>query len=277
MSISKIRIENVTPEIAKEYLGNNAENQRKISLVIVKSLTKEIAMNKWLLSNDALVFCNDKLLNGQHRLSAVIESGKPCEFCVLTVDDDKIMHIMDGGKPRNISDVIRIEGLGYSKAIASASTWILGYKRNALTTLNNLMRNTTTSQSRFVSRSEQVDFCLRYGGRLEVACKGITALYDEYGTATPSMMIAVWFLISEKHSEKKANEFAEVLYSGEGYNRGSVKPLRIMLFKNSTTRRKLPRPAVFGLMIKTFNSWIQGTVPGTLKLAINEDFPVLHQ
>lgn len=95
----------ITPEKARELLSRNHGN-RAIRATNVDYLTRQIADGRWHLTNDAIAVARSgRLLNGQHRLTA-IASGKRSVPCLLLEDLDEAAYIaMDIGSRRNMSDV----------------------------------------------------------------------------------------------------------------------------------------------------------------------------
>lgn len=85
----------VTPKYAEELLKMNTDN-RKVRQTKVDSLAESMKKGEWELSNDAIVISEGNvLLNGQHRLLAVIKSGVPCNFIIYTGAPDSAFGIMD--------------------------------------------------------------------------------------------------------------------------------------------------------------------------------------
>jgi len=80
----QMKVEKITPAKARLFLDKrDAEHQRKIRPGLVSSYTASMKAGHWVLSPDPICF-DDKgrLINAQHRLSAVIESGTTQEFMV---------------------------------------------------------------------------------------------------------------------------------------------------------------------------------------------------
>jgi len=80
----------VSPEIAMQILENfNFRNQRSVSAVHIQTLAAEMADGNWLDGSQiAFAMLPDKslrLINGQHRLHAVIASNMDVEFQVMIV------------------------------------------------------------------------------------------------------------------------------------------------------------------------------------------------
>ena len=78
-----VEVEIITPENAQAYLTNNAFH-RKIKKKKVEEYVKDMKDGKWRLNGKVIVFDkNGRLLGGQHRLAAVVESGVPLTSLVV--------------------------------------------------------------------------------------------------------------------------------------------------------------------------------------------------
>lgn len=92
--------EKITPAQAKAWLDDPKVNHsnRTLRQDHVRFLAKEMAEGRWEPNNDAICFAKDgRLLNGQHRLSAIVLSGKPQELFVIRGMDEESFKVMDGG------------------------------------------------------------------------------------------------------------------------------------------------------------------------------------
>lgn len=100
----------VTPSFAEELLKMNINN-RKVRQVHVDDLAAAMRKGEWTLSNDAIVVSEGNiLLNGQHRLLAVIKSGVSCPFILYTGAEDTSYDIMDTPTVRRVADVLSRNG-----------------------------------------------------------------------------------------------------------------------------------------------------------------------
>jgi hypothetical protein len=76
-------IESIGPERAEAYLARNRGN-RNIVQSHVAALARDIANGHWMFNAQPICFSRSgRLLNGQHRLSAVLEAGLPIEVMVM--------------------------------------------------------------------------------------------------------------------------------------------------------------------------------------------------
>jgi len=74
---SNTRVEIVTPEKAREYLKKNTRN-RRLRKGHILYLVEVIRRGEWMYNGHPIIFGEDGvLLDGQHRLWACVQSGKP--------------------------------------------------------------------------------------------------------------------------------------------------------------------------------------------------------
>ncbi len=103
------RVTTVTKELAEYYLNNNGIN-RPLYSPAVNSYAEQMANNEWRLNGEPIIISdNDKLLDGQHRLSAVALSGVHVKMLFVHGVDESTFDSIDIGKHRNGSDVLIIE------------------------------------------------------------------------------------------------------------------------------------------------------------------------
>ena len=78
-----VEIEEITPELATQYLSNNAKH-REINPRKVEKLAADLDSQNWQLNGKVIIFdSTGRLLNGQHRLSACAVSGKTLTTLVV--------------------------------------------------------------------------------------------------------------------------------------------------------------------------------------------------
>jgi hypothetical protein len=98
----------ISPSYAKSLLENN-KNNRAIRKKVVKKYAKDMTDGNWQLTPQGIILNKQgNLLDGQHRLSAVIEAGVSVPMNVtFDVDAETPIGIMlDVGAKREISDII---------------------------------------------------------------------------------------------------------------------------------------------------------------------------
>ncbi len=116
----------VTPELAKLWLGNNFRN-RPISEDVIAAYARDMTNGVWVPTHQGVAFNDrDELIDGQHRLHAIIRSGKTVRMMVTFGLPSKIegsemttMDAVDRGRTRSVADQLKIQhGLKDSSAIA---------------------------------------------------------------------------------------------------------------------------------------------------------------
>lgn len=105
----------IAPQKAQELLNKNDHN-RNITEGRVAYYADLMRRGLWKEeSNDMIVIAKDgTVLNGQHRLTAIIRSGITVSMHVLYNAEIESQDIMDTGKPRTLSNVLSIRGEDYT-------------------------------------------------------------------------------------------------------------------------------------------------------------------
>lgn len=101
----------VTPEQAAKWLAQNSASQRKISQPAVESYAHAMRTGQWKLTHQGIAFNQTgELIDGQHRLSAVVRSGRPVSMMVTTGLAVEVNAPIDQGYGRSVAHVLGISG-----------------------------------------------------------------------------------------------------------------------------------------------------------------------
>lgn len=102
-------IEVITPEIAKEYLKHNRKN-RTVMPKTVETYARDISRGAFVTTHQGIAFDTDgELLDGQHRLLAIIVANKPATMMVPRDVPKEAALVTDRGVTRSIRNVVTIE------------------------------------------------------------------------------------------------------------------------------------------------------------------------
>ena len=112
--IGKMRVEIkiVTPSMAESFLLENNSN-RKLNKPQLDMLVRTIKAGNWALTHQGVAIYDDgTLADGQHRLSAIVESGIACMMPVFygVEKTEKTVMAVDCGKLRSVTDSSAISG-----------------------------------------------------------------------------------------------------------------------------------------------------------------------
>ncbi len=116
-----VRTEKIGPTEAQRYLNTAHENQRNINMRRVLAYAEDMLNGDWRASSDAIAFDDGgRLVNGQHRLAAIIHSGTTAEFIVCRMINESAFVVMDQGQKRSNRQVLRAYGKTTGNASKSA-------------------------------------------------------------------------------------------------------------------------------------------------------------
>lgn len=103
------QIESVTPAKARDWLSNNNHNNRPIRTAHVENLARMMGAGDWTITHQGIAFdVTGRLVDGQHRLHAIVMSNKPIEMYVARDLPEGSYRNIDGGAQRLTSDRIRL-------------------------------------------------------------------------------------------------------------------------------------------------------------------------
>lgn len=104
----KSEIIKITPELAESYLEHNIKENRTIRQSTVSKYAKDMRSGKWKLTHQGIAFDDlGQLIDGQHRLWAIIESNTPVEMMVTTDIPSSDVSVVDGGLSRTLADQMK--------------------------------------------------------------------------------------------------------------------------------------------------------------------------
>ena len=107
MTLPTAQYKEITPEIATEMLAKNKRNYRKLSKTKVEVLARELRANEWLSTTQGVGFdTDDKLIDGQHRLSAIVATNITVPSMLVCYGlTPKAKYKIDVGNKRTFADL----------------------------------------------------------------------------------------------------------------------------------------------------------------------------
>ncbi|PSV43601.1 hypothetical protein [Photobacterium indicum] len=102
----------VTPEMAHNLLKANKRN-RTPSLRYVKSYVRQIKAGEWVINGDTIkIDVDGVIVDGQHRLMAIVESGVPVQYVIVTGLPKKAFSTVDIGNSRKAGQLLNMSSGG---------------------------------------------------------------------------------------------------------------------------------------------------------------------
>lgn len=119
----------ITPKMAQEYLDTDEEN-RNIRQGHLNGLVADMASGRWVFDGAPIRFDVDgKLLDGQHRMLAIVRSGKAQKMVVQTGLPRESRRTMDKNARRSVADNLRMDcGIVNSFKVSAIARVVLRWR-----------------------------------------------------------------------------------------------------------------------------------------------------
>ena len=262
------KVETITPEIAKTMLGENVNN-RRISRDNVNLFAREIRNGEWRFNGEAIKFGKDgRLLDGQHRLLAVIAADKPLTTLVIRGLEDETQQTMDSGKTRTLGDVLTLRGEKNSTQLASLA--------RAVYLADQLGMEAAAQNDLKPTRGEIISFIDQTPQLADVLAASRAFRSQSGDMLTSSMFASLWWTFAHIDTDA-ANRFFMSLASGA--NLQADDPILILRNTLMAQPHKAGRSTrdnrvrIAALTIKAWNKWRKGKPLRQLKFSAGESFP----
>lgn len=210
-------IEIITPDIAKTYLATMDQPngipvyQRHLSKNRVYELAKDIKAGGWRLTHQSIAFNLDGvLIDGQHRMNAVIMANTPIQSWVHRNVPQKAMACIDIGAKRSVCDSLNAQGLKFNDHEISILRAALGINPNPSKMTNEL---TGIEKIRF-SRDEIMKLAIILKDGLEFSLKTFGSKTSYGGMLYAPFRAVVFRAYYNTVDRDRLTEFLEALYLG---------------------------------------------------------------
>ncbi len=121
----QVEIKEVTPALAKKWLEKNLNN-RNIRGQKVANLARDIQAGRWAVNGDTIRFSEDGvLLDGQHRLAAVVKAGRSITTAVAYGVPSEARMTMDAGAARTAGDQFALRGVKNASRVSTACRYAM--------------------------------------------------------------------------------------------------------------------------------------------------------
>lgn len=262
MASSKYGVESeiisVTPTLAEEWLGKMGPN-RPLRKADVERLASDIASGAWELNGETVKFLKcGTLIDGQHRLAAVVHSRKSVPMEIVRGLTEKAAQTVDTGRSRSFSDVLFIEGGVNVRAIAATAKWLWRYDTDQMVGKYRQPSNAELRQTlaayptigdavREVQRSKEIQ---------------------------PHSAIAFVLTIAKENKPKKAMAWLESLHSGADLRRADpVLHLRRKLLSRKAVISPLRPVEAAALIALSWNAYASNQEMTSLVWSEKDGFP----
>lgn len=118
-------VEMITPTKAAIMLKSNPSN-RNLNHSHVAFLASQMDKGRWAENGQSIVMdFHDNIVDGQHRLNAIVQSGKSIPMLVVRGVNPQTMNTIDTGRSRNAGDVFTLNGVKNANTISSVTRMVM--------------------------------------------------------------------------------------------------------------------------------------------------------
>ena len=101
----------VTPDLALNWLEHTNSNNRRVKETYANRLARDMRNGDWVLTHEGIGFDTDGvLIDGQHRLWAVVYAGIPVQMHIWRNVTKEALMAIGCGKSRSVGDILTING-----------------------------------------------------------------------------------------------------------------------------------------------------------------------
>jgi len=240
--------EEITPQKAQEYLAMN-KNNRHLMPKVVDSYAKDLKEGKWIIGTSTICFdINGNLIDGQHRLSAIIKAGIPVRMEVKRNLSEDAFKAMDIGKVRLAKDMFSIAGVSNYQNLSSVIKLALQFEQESFSRKNYRMSN-----------PELWDIYSIMPDKYDEATKIGYAYYSQFREIGVSFWGAMYLhlTLTKKHSPEKVIRFFDELSDKISTDNDTLRLFRKKLRNMRELTGSVARSATFlVLLIRTWNAWV---------------------
>ena len=254
------RIVKVTPEIATTFLSRASVN-RRLNMGQVRALAETILRGEWKLTHQGIAFDEfGALLDGQHRLHAIIEANTPVEMLVFEGLSKDVFPVLDTGRRRSAADTLLSTGAKYLPLLSSTIRHVILFK-----TMPNYLwsgaRAHVSNDRILASYNEDKD---RYGEAVTIGLELSKHLF-----ASRTAAAVGFFLTTEVAPAADIDEWISGLKSGASLDpvdaRLALREVPKDTQKRGSQRRMGMRDQV-AIYIKAWNAWVEPEKVSELRL-----------
>jgi hypothetical protein len=254
----QIEIEEISPSKAAEYLKYNRSNRHLIENRVL-FYQRQMEKGQWKLTGDPIKFNGSNLIDGQHRLQAIVRSGVTVRMVVVRNLDSDVFDVLDTGRTRQAGDVLSAYGYKNVFLLASAGRFLYSFERQ-IVPHNPHYPNTDILQT--INKHRDIT--------------ALAADIQAHKFARSGVIVASLYWLTQC-SKTKGEAFVEAFLTGLDLKVTSpIYQLRERIINDRmliATKRN--RVIAIAMIFRTYNNWIQNKVQTRMSAVTPtiEDFP----
>ncbi len=260
----------LTPELAQHILEMNTGN-RPIRMARVERMAQAMSQGRWKCNGEPIIVSKtNRVLSGQHRLHAVLQSGVSISTLYVEGVDDDCSPTIDQQAKRTPGDALSIAGVANYNTVASLSRWVMA---------NNRRQIVIYGKFPFYSNEEVVEFVEDHPDIVEIASEAKSMTKNKSGTICGSA-VALGFVMYHLHRRPNdhGSRFLKQLTTEIGWAEDSPSYVLAKTFrkaKNQQGSRGIDLSYVLTITVKAYLASLRGQSVKMIRVAEDETFPYL--
>jgi len=252
----------LTPELASQLLLNNTGN-RPVNRGYVEGLQRVLLRDEWVFNGEPIIVASTgRVLNGQHRLIAVVETGVSIDTNIVWGADESVFATIDTGKTRTVGNVLAVEKVPNYNNVAAALRMMYCF----CTTNGNVYENGSASRGYTATLAKAM--LARHPGIQESVTTAKRCTH--YQSRALLAMLHYFFLRASQHT---AGEMIEVLAEGGNDRDRPFNVLREHIIYNRVNRIPMGNRSLAAKTIRTFNAEVSGEEISRVQWRPDSKFP----
>lgn len=256
----------VSPVLAKRWLGKNAENNRLPKGSKIPQYAREMLAGNWQTDTGETIKFDPEgeLIDGQNRLHAVVMAGVSLAFDIAYDVPRRAMQVVDTGASRTAGDALRIAGATDRMRSASIVRWaMLWDAKNFMGVGGPFAPTTTEILERYRSESRTFD---------SAATRATDCQNRGLGTGAPA---GVAHYLFSRIDQEQTHQFFDQYVSGANLpDRSAVLALRNRIARVRVDR--ITRPEQLALFVRAWNGFRDNRPMDRLQLVRRGDLTNLN-
>lgn len=256
----------ITPEIAMELLQTNLRN-RPMNRQLVLFYTSQMEKGLWKFNGEPIIISNNNmLLDGQHRLAAIIKSKIPQKMVIVSNIDSNTFDTIDVGRIRTAGDMLSILNVKNSKQIGAFISAYSVLLTNSYDILNGKKVSKLSKNEIVAEYNNNPDFwndiyvqASRFHNKIHLMNMGSIGGYMAY------------LIKNKQHDVEKVTSFFNQLFFDTNIENSTIPLLREKLLKSAIGQYKLTQRYKHALIVKTWNAFILGKDFKVLSFNVDKD------
>ena len=247
-----VKMELITPQIAVEMLAKNTNN-RKLKPTVVQKYKEDLLNDRWIPGTCMLIFSEDgTLLDGQHRLKAIIEADKPANMIVSRGVSKDASRVIDSGSTRTISDMFKIEGISYASNVGG-----IVIRFDELNKKNYQLRG-----ARRFSHQEIWEKYQEHSAWYDEAAQKASFWNNKSKMISGSLLGSIYVYLTKvmHHPEEKVNLFIEQICDIVPCENETISNFRRTISNYMLVGKKLTEAHLIVYIIRTWNAYLKGQI-----------------